>query len=103
MNKPYGYYEQIPEMIPESVTMFEAEVYKSPKSVTGFRAYPIGKNGKVSIHGKELMLDDAIYLRQNNEHDFTKKGIKAMVYECPITDKNGEIIETRYKIHEIIR
>lgn len=104
MNKPQGYYESIPEMIPQSVAIIKGEIYKNHRSITGYKCYPLDRYGKASIYGKDLMMDDAIYLRQNNEFDFSNnKPITAEVFLCPITDKDGNFLEYRYKIHQVIR
>ena len=49
-----------------------------------------------------LLPDDEIYLRQNNEY-YEGAEIKCLLFLCPLTDKEGNVVEDRYKIHETLK
>lgn len=90
MTDKKGFYDIAPEKRPESVEILDAFIVRLSE------VWPENAN-----MGK-LMPDDIIYLRQNNEFEKAKM-IRAKVFLCPLTDKEGNVVEDRYKIHEVIR
>lgn len=90
MTDKKGFYDIAPERRPESVEIIDVHI-EDLKEVRA-EGFLIGK----------LMPDDIIYLRQNNEFNINDI-IPAKVFLCPLTDKEGNIVEYRYKIHEVIR